>query len=61
MKISLYLDVGLGFTPEYAHADYRPTGIKEPGVVRYRLDFEIADPAKVDQVVKPAVTVELPA
>lgn len=60
MKITLYFDVIPGVEARYLIAVTCPSE-KMLNAVRYRLDFEIADPYLPDDILKPAVTVELPA
>lgn len=54
MQLSIYLDVqGYETKPEDFFPFTTPRSLSAiPGVVRYRIDVEIPDPAKPDKIIK---------
>ena len=50
MKVTCYLDVFAWSTPDALYPVLKPMGATPEGGTRYRIEFEIPDPAAPDRV-----------
>lgn len=51
MKVSIYFDIYTWSTPENIHPTTKPSESKLNGATRYRVDVDIPDPAKPDEII----------